>query len=57
MLQEVLDIDKNAVGIYKEDRLVRPVPIHLSRIISYFLQESKANPVKVALNGKKEIRT
>ena len=57
MLQEVLDIDKNAVGIYKEDRLVRPVPIHLSRIISYFLQESKANPVKVALNGKKETRT
>ena len=47
MLQEVLDIDKNAVGIYKEDRLVRPVPIHLSR----------TNPVKVALNGKKETRT
>ena len=34
---EALDIDKHAVGIYKEDRLVGHVPIELSQIISYFI--------------------
>ena len=40
------------MGIYKEDRLVGHVPIELSRIISYFLQESETKEVKVAVNGK-----
>ena len=52
-LSEALDIDKHAVGIYKEDRLVGYVVIELSRIISYFLQESETNEVKVAVNGKR----
>ena len=50
---EALDIDKQAVGVYKEDRLVGQVPIELSRIISYFLQESEMNKVKLAVNGKR----
>ena len=50
---EALDIDKHVVGIYKEDRLVGYVPIELSRFISYFLQESETNEVKVAVNGKR----
>ena len=41
------------MGIYKEDRLIEHVPIELSRIISYFLQESETNEVKVAVNGKR----
>ena len=49
---EALDVDKHAVGVYKEDRLVGHVSIELSRIISYFFQESKRNEVKVAANGK-----
>ena len=48
-----LDIDKHAVGIYKEDGLVGHVPIELSRIISYFLEDSETNEVKVAVNGKR----
>ena len=50
---EALDIDKHAVDIYKEDRLVGHVPIELSRIISYFLQESETNEVKVAVSAKR----
>ena len=49
----MLDIDKHAVGIYKEGRLVGPVPIVLSQIISHFLQKSKTNEMKVAVNGKR----
>ena len=33
--------------------LVGHVPIELSRIISYFLQDSETNEVKVAVNGKR----
>ena len=49
----MLDIDKHAVGVYKEGRLVEHVPIELSQIISHFLQKSKTNEVKVAVNGKR----
>ena len=49
---EVLDIDKHVVGIFKEDRLVEHVPIELSQIISYFLQESETNKVEVVVNWK-----
>ena len=48
-----MNIDKHVVGIYKGDSLVRHVPIKLSRIISYFLQESETNKVEVAVNGKR----
>ena len=51
---EVLNIDKHVVSKYKEDRLVRHVPIELSRFISYFLQDSETNEVKVAVNGKRK---
>ena len=44
---EALDIDKHVMG------LVGHVPIELSRIISYFLQDSETNKVKVAVNGKR----
>ena len=44
---EALDIDKHVMG------LVGHVPIELSRIISYFLQESETNKVEVAVNGKR----
>ena len=47
---EVLDIDKHVVGIFKEDRLVEHVPIELSQLISYFLQESETNKVEVVVN-------
>ena len=50
---ETLDIDKHAVGIYKEDRLVGHVLIELSQIISSFLQERELNEVKVAVNVKR----
>ena len=50
---DALNIDKHVVGIYKGDSLVRHVPIELSRIISYFLQESETNKVEVAVNGKR----
>ena len=48
-----LDMDKHAMGIYKEDMLVGHVPIDLSRIISYFLQEIETNELKVAVNDKR----
>ena len=47
-----MDIDKHAVGVYKEVRFVGHAPIELSRIISYFLQKGETNEVKVAVNGK-----
>ena len=50
---EALDIDKHAVDICKEDRLVGHVPIELSPAILYFLQESETSEVKVAVNGKR----
>ena len=50
---EALDINKHAVGIYKEERLVGHVQIELSRIISCFLEESETNEMKVAVNGKR----
>ena len=50
---EMLDIDRHAVGIYKKDRLVGNLPVELSRIILYFLQESETNEVKVVVNGKR----
>ena len=56
---EALDIDKHVVwvnmGVYKEDRLVGHVPIELSRIISYFLQDSETNEVKVAVNRTRRL--
>ena len=41
------------MSIYKEDRLLGHVPIELSQIISYSLQESETNEVKLAVNGKR----
>ena len=51
-LSEALDIDKHSVG---EDSLLPYVPIELSQIISYFLQESETNEVKGAVNGKRKL--
>ena len=49
-----MDIDKPASGIlYKEDGLVGHVPIELSLIISYFLQDSETNEVKIAVSRKR----
>ena len=48
-----MDIDKHAVGIYKDDRLVGHARLRISRIISYFLQQSETNELKVAVNEKR----
>ena len=51
---EALDIHKHAVGTCTDDSLVGHVPIELSRIISYLLQESETSEVKVTMNGKRK---
>ena len=50
---EALDVDKHAVGLCNKSRLMEHVPIELSQIITYFLQENETNDKTVAVNGKR----
>ena len=44
---EALELDKHAVGVYKNELLVGHVPIELSRLIFQFLECAETNVVNV----------
>ena len=50
----IQEFDKHTVRVYKNELLVGHVPIELSRLISYFLQGTETNEVKVQMPGKRK---
>lgn len=52
MKKESKDYDKYAVGVYKENLLVRHIPIEISSLCFHFLNHKVENNIKAFITGK-----
>ena len=52
--EEARAYDKYAVGLYKKDILVRHVPIEISSLCFYFINQDSRNKIKALATGKQQ---